>query len=577
MAAIDAPPERTAPRALRSGSGRVWTLAGVLAVLASVTFAMWVVPLAPPPGNLHLPWPVLLPLFAGAEIYVVDLQFRRDAHSFSLSEIPLVLGLAGASPVGFLAARILGAGAALVLHRHQRGMKLVFNLSSFALETCLAIAVFRAVLGSTDPSQPQGWVAAFAAMLVSDLLGAISITAAIALYEWRLDRRMFREVVLAGGVAMGTNTSLGLVAVILLTSDVRAAGLLLVLAVVLFVGYRGYTSLTQGYARLELLYGFTRAVGRSVQPEAVLRTVLLQARDLLRAEEVEIRITGAGWDPLLIRLLPDGETTAVVDEASTAESWWAPALDGEAVLVPRGSRVEEARRQLAAAMHKDGMAVPLRGERGIIGVVLAFDRLGDVSTFGGEDLKLFETLANHASVSLENGRLVDRLQEEVAEREHQALHDALTGLPNRRLFGTCVASAIAGAEASGRSIAVLLMDLNRFKDINDTLGHRVGDEVLTEIGTRLATIMRGVDTVARLGGDEFVALCESLSTVERDLVLRRIHDALDVPMMIDGEVVRVGASVGTATTTDPTMDMVDLLALADQSMYRDKQARKEAG
>ena len=96
----------------------------------------------------------------------------------------------------------------------------------------------------------------------------------MALYEGRLGTGPCYEVVVAGAAAAVSNTSLALVAVLVLDSDVRAAGLLVVLAAILFLAYRAYASLTQGYARLELLYGFTGAVGRSVQPEAVLRTVL---------------------------------------------------------------------------------------------------------------------------------------------------------------------------------------------------------------------------------------------------------------------------------------------------------------
>src|SRR4051812_43421154 len=183
-----------------SGPGRVWLLAACLALAAAATFVVGVLPLPRPPGDLDLAWWVLVPLFAGAEIYVVHLQFRRDAHSFSLSEIPMVLGLASALPVVFVASRLVGAGAALVLHRRQRGMKLAFNLATFALETSLAVVVYRLVLGDALPSHPQGWVAAFAAMLMSDLLGALAITLAMALYEGALDRRMLSEVVVAGAV-----------------------------------------------------------------------------------------------------------------------------------------------------------------------------------------------------------------------------------------------------------------------------------------------------------------------------------------------------------------------------------------
>jgi diguanylate cyclase (GGDEF)-like protein len=554
------------------GSARVWLLAAFLALGAAVTFVVGVVPLPRPPGDLSLRWWMLLPLFAGAEIYVVHLQFRRDAHSFSLSEIPLVLGLASALPTAFVASRLVGAGAALVLHRRQRGMKLAFNLSTFALETSLAVVVYRLVLDDALPSQPRGWAAAFAAMLLCDLLGAVAITLAMALYEGSLDRRMVNEVVVAGAVAMGTNTSLGLVAVIVLDSDVRAAGLLVVLAAILFLAYRAYASLTQGYARLELLYGFTNAVGRSVQPEAVLRTVLLQARDLLRADTAEIRLTGAGWDPFRVGLGSNGEIESTTEASGLSSPWWTPALKGEAVLVSRGDR-HEAGRQVAAAGHKDAMAVPLRGEDGVIGVVTVTDRLGDVSSFDAEDLKLFETLANHASVSLENGRLVDRLRDEAVEKEHQALHDALTALPNRRLFGRCVDEALTRSWSTDHSVAVLLMDLDHFKEINDTLGHHTGDQLLCEVGSRLKEVVGERGTIARLGGDEFaVLLGEVPDDANARAVAGEVLHGLEQPFTVGDLSLVVGASIGIAVAPAHGRDTATLLQRADVAMYSAKAA-----
>jgi diguanylate cyclase (GGDEF)-like protein/PAS domain S-box-containing protein len=134
-----------------------------------------------------------------------------------------------------------------------------------------------------------------------------------------------------------------------------------------------------------------------------------------------------------------------------------------------------------------------------------------------------------------------------AELERLALHDALTGLPNRTLLSDRIANAISGARRSALAMAVLLLDLDRFKDVNDTLGHQVGDLLLTEVGPRLQQPLRAADTVARLGGDEFAILLPGstdLATACR--VAERIVEALRQPFVIQGLILEVGVSIGVA-------------------------------
>ena len=164
-----------------------------------------------------------------------------------------------------------------------------------------------------------------------------------------------------------------------------------------------------------------------------------------------------------------------------------------------------------------------------------------------------------------------------SELSHQATHDSLTSLPNRALLEDRLRQATGRLRRDSTSITVLFIDLDGFKEINDTLGHKAGDDVLVEVGRRLRAIMRDVDTVARLGGDEFVAICESLPQPEVEEVVERIVEAFDLPLMVDGTPLQVGASIGVSRTNDPLVDVVDLLAVADQSMYRDKERRKAAG
>src|SRR5206468_4699526 len=121
----------------------------------------------------------------------------------------------------------------------------------------------------------------------------------------------------------------------------------------------------------------------------------------------------------------------------------------------------------------DSIIAPLHGDDGVIGLVVVANRLGDVSTFDSEDGRLFETIANHASVALQNGRLMDRLR-------FEALHDSLTGLPNRTNFHGRVRDAISRAKISHSGVAVMPMDLDRFKAVDDSLGHHNGDVLLPE-------------------------------------------------------------------------------------------------
>jgi diguanylate cyclase (GGDEF)-like protein/PAS domain S-box-containing protein len=158
-----------------------------------------------------------------------------------------------------------------------------------------------------------------------------------------------------------------------------------------------------------------------------------------------------------------------------------------------------------------------------------------------------------------------------AELERMALHDALTGLPNRTLFNDRIERAISAARRAHQSMAVLLLDLDRFKDVNDTLGHDMGDLLLTEVGPRLQQPLRETDTVARLGGDEFAILLPGptdLTTACR--VAERIVDGLRQPFDIRGLVLEVGVSIGVALYPEHGQTGPELLQHADVAMYAAK-------
>jgi diguanylate cyclase (GGDEF)-like protein len=160
------------------------------------------------------------------------------------------------------------------------------------------------------------------------------------------------------------------------------------------------------------------------------------------------------------------------------------------------------------------------------------------------------------------------LRHQAEVNEHQALHDALTDLPNRTLFHDRVHQALSSARREHVPTAVMIMDLDRFKEVNDTLGHASGDELLKQVGLRLSESLRESDTVARLGGDEFGVLLPKVVDAEAAVaVARKLRTTLEEPFTIHGLALQMEASIGIALFPDHGTDVQSLLQRADVAMY----------
>jgi diguanylate cyclase (GGDEF)-like protein len=164
-----------------------------------------------------------------------------------------------------------------------------------------------------------------------------------------------------------------------------------------------------------------------------------------------------------------------------------------------------------------------------------------------------------------------KILRQAAKNEHEALHDALTGLANRSLLGKRTEQAIGEAHLGDNPVGLLLVDLNRFKEVNDTLGHLCGDRLLQRIAARLSSAVRTVDTVARLGGDEFAVLLPRISSAaDATQVAERILRALGAPVYLDGLSLEVSGSIGVAVYPTNSADADELLKHADIAMYAAK-------
>lgn len=164
----------------------------------------------------------------------------------------------------------------------------------------------------------------------------------------------------------------------------------------------------------------------------------------------------------------------------------------------------------------------------------------------------------------------------LAEQLHdQAFRDPLTGLPNRKLLEDRFAQAAARLQRKGSGVLVAVIDVDDFKQVNDTRGHAVGDQLLCEVGRRLQAAVRGTDTVSRMGGDEFVVLAEECGSDALAQLADRLLAACDAPIDIDGRTLQVGLSIGVARGIAPTDGLDGLLRAADAAMYRAKAEGKQ--
>ncbi|MCL6550862.1 MAG: EAL domain-containing protein [Acidothermus cellulolyticus] len=546
-------------------------------------------------ARFHLPWYGLALLFYLAETCLVHLHFRRGAHSFSMSEVPLVLGLFFATPREVLLSQLLGCGLALAVQRRQNPVKVIFNLANFTLTSAIAIVVLRALLPEHAHIGLHSWGAAAVAAVSGTFLGCINVSAAIFLSERRAD---VGRLLYAFGMFFAsalTNVSLGLIAATIVDFRPAAAWLLVIPTATVFLAYRAYLREREKHEILEFLYSANRILTQNPELEAALAALLNEARRMFRTETAEAIIAPPDGGRLLrIRLDGHGEPRlmeAVTDPVVLA--WWErmTTANGPLVLQYAAKRPRK-QRFLARLFHdsadtspsleheylehervRNAIVAPLRGETRPIGMLMVGDRPGEGASFGGQDVRLFEALANHVSVALENGRLEQSLAQlrELEQKLTQlAFHDPLTGLANRALFSERLSQVLAKAKAEGRTCAVLFIDLDDFKTVNDTLGHDAGDELLCAVAERITGCLRPSDQPARLGGDEFAVIIEdALSTQAAERIAARITEQLRAPISVHGCELHIRASIGIATSQGvQTAD--ELLRNADLAMYMAK-------
>ncbi|MFB9363512.1 bifunctional diguanylate cyclase/phosphodiesterase [Actinoplanes nipponensis] len=533
------------------------------AASAAVVFRFAADGVTAPASSAGLWWLAgLAVLFFLTEGFTVHVRVRRGAHGINVSEFGMVVGLLTFDPVTVILLRAVAGGAGLIAVRGQRGAKLAFNVALLAVQAAVGALVFHAITphvlaGSADGIGPRTVLATYLAMIAADVVAAVLLTAVIAVHddpgEWRRLPAALRSTWL-----VVVTTTVALISFLATTEPQWTPALIGIVAVVLLLAYRAYLALGDGNAEVEQLYGFTRALDGTRGIDDLVTVVLDRARDMLRAGTAEL-VVAHGDELRHTRLTGSSGRPAAHLGSPGADAWLGPALLGTPVRRPPGAA-------------GDAMAVPVAfGEHRAVLVVA--DSLADAGGFTEAKLRLFGALANHAGAALGRADLVDRLRREAAEKQHLALHDPLSGLPNRRHFQELLEAGLAAARAAGTGLAVLVLDLDRFKEINDALGHETGDALLREVGERLRAHVDGRGRVARFGGDEFAVLLPTDGSPGAALAAAaELAEVVEQPIAIGPLVLAARASVGGAVAPAHGDDPETLIRHADVAMYAAKES-----
>jgi signal transduction histidine kinase len=406
------------PVARRPSLARAWVFIVVIALLAAVLWTGLLLTLGPVDRPFSIPWWALVPLVFLAESAVIHLTFRKDSHSFSLSEIALVVGLFFASPAALLVAQVLGNGASLIVGRRQVPIKAAFNISQLLLVTGLATLVFRVVWDLDDPLGPSAWAAAMAASVVSIVVAELAINTVIRLTGGAMSGREMMGTMAFGSMGAGLNAVLGLIAVFVIWHDPRAVWLALLPPVLMYVAYRTHAVHRENHKQLEAMHAVTEAIHTAPDLVRALLDAASSARELVSADWLEIivfRDEGPRPYRTIVRLngLHERMSPCVLD--SQLPDWWSRVVgDAESVVLHEANRSAI---DGSPGIKKDAVIVPIVGTDRLHGYVLAADRLGDVNAFADRDTQLLETVAKQVSVALDNGHLETSLATVTALKE----------------------------------------------------------------------------------------------------------------------------------------------------------------
>ncbi|MCB0968414.1 MAG: EAL domain-containing protein [Ilumatobacter sp.] len=551
-------PVEAAPAAGRlSPNAQAWVIvAGMVATIVGCAALMpWPNdPLRSAPAWIVIPIAITHAL---CERAAFDVEIGEQGHSYSLSEIPTAFALVFLSPPLALAARLLGVIPNMYASRRNRGVKLAFNLALFTMEVLVGLLVSRLLVRWWGESDGVLLGALAIAMLVSGALTGFCVTLVVSRFEGSLLGGLRIEV-LSFWWYYAINNVVAVMAVSLALANPWLVLLIVPTSFGLWSVLRRSGSLVQELRDLDDVHGFAGRVGSSLEIDDIADQAVTDIVELMRADGAAlVRVDGDVLDVRVAGQVPVRLPTTVDDER-----WRLFTSSLSARMIP-ADELRELDAVTDGRLRTVMVAPILDGDR-LFAVLIVAERNVQRFRFTDADLARLRNMADQIAVSLRRGLLHEQL-------EYEARHDALTGLAGRTLFEWTVRAALA--DRGGRQAAVMMLDLDRFKEVNDTLGHHAGDELLIEFSRRMSETLGPDDMLARLAGDEFALLCFRDDVDELVAFARECVELGGRPVVLDGLEIVVTVSMGVAVIEDDETDPMQPIRRADIAMYNAKWQR----
>ncbi len=518
-----------------------------------------------------------------ASLFPVHIEFRGGAQTFTLTELPVLVAALTLPEAHGFAVVIAGATIARILVQKTTVMKAFFNGAVLAIEMALVVLCIRLLSPTMEILHAQTWAAAVIGALAGNIGSAVLVLGVIRINGKQMSlRESVRSVVLGMSGALVIS---GIAISVLVLAMVNPVSLifstLLVAGVIIF--HHRHVVMTERYRALLRLERFTRALAPSGESiDGLIDELLSNAAELMNTEGSSIVLATTDGNVIMSRYFSDNISAHIDQDEYQSEfphplptDWvWVRAIGGTQ---PFALSLHNAEPGVAAFLDRfqarDLIVAPLHIDDNTVGLILGHNRRVAAIKLTAADLDLVGTMAHHASVNLKCSRLIEQLETEVADRQHEATHDSLTGLYNRSAFNT---TADAHLEATGKTelSALMLVDLNQFKKVNDTMGHHAGDSVLMQISARLQGALPPGSTVARLGGDEYAVLVPGIPDAEAALnAAASLRDAIKLPVTADDVTFALDAAIGVSISPLHGTDRHTLLKRADIAMYAAKERR----
>ncbi len=406
-------------------------------------------------------------------------------------------------------------------------------------------------LEAVDRRRSQLWTVAFA--------GLVCLASAVAL----LSTNTGRHLGFASGTAFRSGTILLVIglAVYVIEKERHLRRLAKLLVDERVLG----AALSNRLKELAMLYEAGKAMNSVLVVDDVLRLILSSAFELLHSASGSIMLLDEAGELVAVCHAGDDQVSPLELGGSIAHR---VVRDREPLLV-QGTVSEKGRPESESAV-----CVPLVHRGQILGVINLIGAHGVV--YSEYDLRAVSLFAEHAAIAVANARLYEAERALSAKLSHQVVHDPLTGAANRVLISDRLEHALARVRRGECAVAVLFIDIDNFKLVNDELGHRAGDFVLSSVAQRLSECVRPADTVGRFGGDEFVVVCEGLSHEgQAGEIAQRVLESLSRPFQTPFGDRTMSASIGVSVTDPSTEASAEhCIRAADRAMYRAKMEGK---